>query len=447
MNGATTDSNDVCERALEYVYGELDDERKRAFEEHLAGCARCQKEVASLGRVRAAAKRGLPVVEPPASLAGALHAQLMHAAAQHKPRRGVLLAFPRKIAEHPALSAAAMFVLVGGAIAINWSRGKMDMPAAEQSSGKVAADKIAADRVAGEKLAESPMTATAERRDVERANEPKIGLATPSGNYTVERPAAHHATATRVALAKKEAAPRMKTVAADGKQDEADGLVGQLASDDQGDGALRGGKSSAPRTLRRGGALQEGAVREEGGMGGYAGAAPATTRQAPATMSQAPATMPQAAPPPPPAPAAAASRGAGRGTSANERVDVYQAQSEALPKPATKAPAFDLMRKNADEAAKSGRCQEAIRLYQALERAAQPISSSERARWTRCTLLQKAGKRLDDARVSDKKAKKAAPVERAPAQAQQQPQQRAAEPPSQAPASTSPKADKASPAY
>src|SRR5262245_16531751 len=135
MSETTTNTSGACELALDYVYGELDEARKKAFEEHLPTCARCQREVASFGKVRAAVKRVMPAVEPSTALGtGALHAQLMHAAAQRKPRRGVLLAFPRKIMQHPALSAAAMFAIVGGAIAINWSRGKMAMPVAEHAA-------------------------------------------------------------------------------------------------------------------------------------------------------------------------------------------------------------------------------------------------------------------------------------------------------------------------
>src|SRR4051812_30976820 len=135
MSETTPNStSDVCEQLLDYVYGELDEPRKRAFEEHLAGCSRCQTEAASFGRVRAAVKRVMPAVEPSANVGGALHAQLMHAAAQRAPRRGVLLAFPRKIMQHPAWAMAAMFTIVGGALAINWSRGKLAMPAAEESA-------------------------------------------------------------------------------------------------------------------------------------------------------------------------------------------------------------------------------------------------------------------------------------------------------------------------
>src|SRR4029077_11702522 len=81
----TINASGACELVLDYVYGELDEARKRTFEEHLPTCARCQREVTSFGRVRTAAKRVMPAVEPTAQIAGALHAQLMHAAAQRKP--------------------------------------------------------------------------------------------------------------------------------------------------------------------------------------------------------------------------------------------------------------------------------------------------------------------------------------------------------------------------
>jgi hypothetical protein len=113
-----------CEQLLDYAYGELDEAGRRAFEAHLASCARCAAELKSFGRVRTATERLMPKVEPSEALTGALHAQLMHAAAQRKPKRGGILAFPRKLIEHPGWAAAAMFVIVGGAITI----GKLSMP-------------------------------------------------------------------------------------------------------------------------------------------------------------------------------------------------------------------------------------------------------------------------------------------------------------------------------
>ncbi len=54
MNGESEqNSAGACEQLLDYVYGELSPDAARAFEQHLAGCARCQTEAQSFGRVRA----------------------------------------------------------------------------------------------------------------------------------------------------------------------------------------------------------------------------------------------------------------------------------------------------------------------------------------------------------------------------------------------------------
>src|SRR5262249_55107693 len=92
--------------------------------------------VKSFGRVRTAVKRVMPAVEPPAAIGGALHAQLMHAAAQRKPRRGILFAFPRKIVEHPAMAAAAVVVLRRGGGASHTARAKAAAPKAGDAGGR-----------------------------------------------------------------------------------------------------------------------------------------------------------------------------------------------------------------------------------------------------------------------------------------------------------------------
>src|SRR5258708_34585755 len=98
MSDTTQNStSDACEQLLDYVYGELDEARKRTFEEHLPGCARCQQEAASFGRVRTAAKRLMPAEGPTGPVTGAPHAQRMHAAAQPKPTRGVQRDLPGNI--------------------------------------------------------------------------------------------------------------------------------------------------------------------------------------------------------------------------------------------------------------------------------------------------------------------------------------------------------------
>ncbi|MGZ3437975.1 MAG: zf-HC2 domain-containing protein [Polyangia bacterium] len=503
----TPQNNDTCELLLDYVYGELDEARKRTFEEHLPGCARCQQEVASFGRVRTAAKRMMPSVEPTAPLAGALHTQLMHAAAQRKPRRGVLLAFPRKIMQHPALSAAAMFALVGGAIAINWSRGKMAMPAAEQTvdapkptevatatlkapAGEPALvpepkakEKEQAEAKPDEHLAqgtknEESFKGGADKAAASAGDQTKIALETPSGRLDVQRPVAHRATPSP----KKEAPPaKMKSIAIDGKsgkldsslddslaaapKDEAgragltNGVVGGA-----GTGATSGGggrfadaenaKSSAPQELDRNKVAEKAPARDLAKQHGYAAGAPApSTPQSSTSTGQSQYrgsnNAPAAAPPPPTVAATAP---------ASEREGGYYTRSQPQPttvmvqKPAAQPRNYDSVRKNADEWAKTGRCDDAIKMYKELEKANQHISPTERANWSRCLMQQgrqeEAQQQLDDLkteknqlndsrrRVESKKASKKAPAaaDRAPAVETQQ-QRRAAEP---APAQASP---------
>jgi hypothetical protein len=74
------------------------------------------------------------MVEPSAAATGALHAQLLHAAAQRAKGasgapRGKVLQFVRRVAMHPAYAAAAAFLIVGGAVGIQLTRGKLMMPA------------------------------------------------------------------------------------------------------------------------------------------------------------------------------------------------------------------------------------------------------------------------------------------------------------------------------
>ncbi|HEX9104812.1 MAG TPA: zf-HC2 domain-containing protein, partial [Polyangia bacterium] len=446
MGEPTTNTSGACELVLDYVYGELDEARKRTFEEHLPACARCQQEVASLGRVRTAVKRVMPAVEPTAPLGGALHAQLMHAAAQRKPRRGVLLAFPRKIVEHPALSAAAMFVLVGGAIAINWSRGKLAMPAAEQAEVDTPKPTEAPrpPEVATATPAAEPMPAS-KAKELERADNAKaenalykgdaenkpaedksqLALAGAKGSeYAVQRPVAHHATGTVATAAPKKAAPaRMKNIAADGKMgkyesslDDALAAKDEAAAGPAGSGGVvggvvgggaagagrgvmnEGGKSSAPDSLSQTTTAEKAPARDATKGHGYAAAAPAAAQPAPAPSTRSASseqtwrnTAPAA---PPPATTSAPS------STSNGYYLRKQADAAPVQKPAGNARSYDVMRKQAVEYAKTGRCVEAIKLYQELDKASQHLSPGERVPWVRCLTQQnrqeEAQQRLDE---------------------------------------------------
>src|SRR5437868_5999712 len=107
MSAETTHTTSPCEALLDFIYDELSGPARQAFETHLLGCASCQAEVAALKHVRGAVKEVLPFLEPPATATGALHAQLMHAAALGRPRRGKVIALFRQVVSHPGYAAAA----------------------------------------------------------------------------------------------------------------------------------------------------------------------------------------------------------------------------------------------------------------------------------------------------------------------------------------------------
>jgi hypothetical protein len=80
-------------------------------------------------RVRTAVRDALPAVEPPQVATGALHQQLLHAAAQRRPpQRGKLLTFARRVVAHPGYAAAAGLLLVGGAVGMQFARGRLLVP-------------------------------------------------------------------------------------------------------------------------------------------------------------------------------------------------------------------------------------------------------------------------------------------------------------------------------
>jgi anti-sigma factor RsiW len=123
-----------CDQALDYLYSMLEGEAKARFEQHLATCARCKEELSAFGSVRKVAQEALASVEPAERLTGPLHQQLMHAAAQRKPR-GKVIPFLRRVVSHPGYAAAAAFLLVGGAVGVQWSRGQLKMaPVASEST-------------------------------------------------------------------------------------------------------------------------------------------------------------------------------------------------------------------------------------------------------------------------------------------------------------------------
>lgn len=126
----------TCDAVLDYVYGELQGEALEQYRAHLAGCEKCQAEVASMQRVRAAVGPALAVEGGPseerlssmsASLLAAAAARRGSPAVKAAPRGKVLQLF-RTVATHPGYAAAAGLLIVGGAIGWQFSRGHVLMP-------------------------------------------------------------------------------------------------------------------------------------------------------------------------------------------------------------------------------------------------------------------------------------------------------------------------------
>ena len=102
MSETTTNTSDACELAARLRVRRA----RRGAQARVRGAPAGVRALPGGGGVVRARARGGQAGDAGggavgAARRGALHAQLMHAAAQRKPRRGVLLAFPRKIVRAP----------------------------------------------------------------------------------------------------------------------------------------------------------------------------------------------------------------------------------------------------------------------------------------------------------------------------------------------------------
>jgi len=125
---------DIDALMMDWLYQELEPSQAGPFDDHVAGCPRCQGELEAMKRTRAAL-RDLPEAEPPASIT----AILMHEAARKAPtavavepaggggRRGLfgwLSGLFMPISQHPAAAALATLVLVAGVAGALYVRGE-----------------------------------------------------------------------------------------------------------------------------------------------------------------------------------------------------------------------------------------------------------------------------------------------------------------------------------
>jgi hypothetical protein len=200
MSEAVEPTTSLCDKLLDYVYGELAGDELEQFKLHLLTCEKCKRELAGLERVRSAVKSAMPAVEPPVDKM----AQLMHQAAAQKPKRGKVLMFARRVVTHPAMAAAAVFVVVGTAVLVNFSMGKVMMPAPEAVHEEVPVAQPAAaptlpapanpmnpieEKAAPAKAMDAPKLEAAKPTERDKAPEPKIVLKTEPNTYTVRREA------------------------------------------------------------------------------------------------------------------------------------------------------------------------------------------------------------------------------------------------------------------
>jgi len=89
-------------RLTELLYGELPDDARAEVAAHLAGCARCQAELAALQRTRAVARRALDAGEPPVRAHQAILRAAAAAVAKPAPTEAKVAAATPRPASQPA---------------------------------------------------------------------------------------------------------------------------------------------------------------------------------------------------------------------------------------------------------------------------------------------------------------------------------------------------------
>lgn len=409
-----------CERLLEFAYDELEGEAAESFRAHLASCAKCQSELDGIRRVRGAVHAALPAVEPPEASSGALHAQLLHAAAQRRPAapRGKLLAFARKVSQHPAYAAAAMFLVVGGAVGIEWSRGRLFMAEPQLEQPVAATPPSAPAQAEAAPKAEAP---TGGFGAVDRLGETpesaqlagNTGARSGAIDLELAKKGAVEQKRTRFYLDTKSGARPMEVQVAPAHHAASAQPAEKAKAKDQPANTLRDDNQGFAAPARKPTGRAVGRTRSGDGLigddkGWNAESAPAATGAGGAVPKTPYATAPAAAPPPPPAPAAEPAPAdqaqlqsatvtegklARRGGEAlkNERGVATVPKAAAAAKPTTP----EALRKRADELANANRCDEAVRLFQELERSYPRfrISPRDRLPYVRC--LRITGRQAD----------------------------------------------------
>jgi anti-sigma factor RsiW len=112
-------SDPWIDRLSELLDGELDASERVACEEHLEGCAECERTLSELTAVRAAA-RALPVVPPARDLWQAIAPRLTARVLDARPRLSLAERFTRRWSLSGGQLAAAAAALVAGTAMVVW---------------------------------------------------------------------------------------------------------------------------------------------------------------------------------------------------------------------------------------------------------------------------------------------------------------------------------------
>jgi anti-sigma-K factor RskA len=120
-----TTHEELKANAAGYVLGSLDPEERRAFESHLAGCAECAQEVASLRPVVGALATAVPQVTPRAELRD----RILRAAADSGEAKSRRSASATRVGGWLPLAAAIIIALGAGIYAVRLQRQMSELQA------------------------------------------------------------------------------------------------------------------------------------------------------------------------------------------------------------------------------------------------------------------------------------------------------------------------------
>ena len=431
---------DEHERVLDYAYDMLSAGEKASFETHLATCARCQAELAAMGHVREVARAALPMVEPGARLTGVLHAQLMHEASKRKPA-GAVLPFLRRVLAYPGYAAAASVLIIGGAVGVQWSRGRLLMPAPEKAAPVAEAQApVAAPEVAAVTTEAPAAVAPVEKNKVMSPQPVPRGKAldgaafdkkTSPASATLGKDSARREKLEEADVASAGAPPEPPKRSAAAKEDAprdgyaqkpkpstrpVDALDDLIAADERRDrspGPERKGTSEGQAThgaVGGLGAASQGVAQNAAKAPSRASAPPAPSsvrtvereqNASPPAAAAAPAPPVQQRPSAGKADAEATYGGGAYGLSRSAGIDTAKAGA---------AEPLAEERRRAASLARAGRCDEAVALYASIEQRG-TLSAAERKSYAGCIRTeQAAASRRQQQAPGKAKSMKAAPV-------------------------------------